>query len=338
MADVDAGEKVRAESRFRIASISKPITAAGVLLLVRDQKLTLDSKVVELLGLDCKDPRWSRITIRHLLQHSGGWDRDVSYDAMFRSVQIAESLGKTPPATAEQVIEYMSQQPLDFDPGQRYAYSNFGYCLLGRVIERLSKLDYETFTKQRVLAPMGIRRMQIGRTLPAHRAANEVRYYDDSAETRSSVFPPVGEQVPGPYGAWHLEAMDSHGAWIGSASEVCLFGAKLGELLRPEEIQHSFARPAQPLWSDPDQQKYFYGFGWLVRPVQHSNPVAPHNTWHTGSLPGTGTLLVRRWDGFSWAVLFNKRNSAINGERLTSLIDPKLHEVADQVKSRAAAP
>ena len=180
------------------------------------------------------DPRFSKVTIRQLLLHAGGWDRGQSYDAMFRAVEIADALDVRPPATAEQVIRYMvTRQKLDFDPGERYAYSNFGYCLLGRVIEKLTRQSYEKHVRQCVLCPIGVRCMQIGKTRLSGRAANEVRYHDELQRQGPSVFPPVGEQVPLPYGAWHLEAMDSHGAWIATASDVARFGARLHWLLTP---------------------------------------------------------------------------------------------------------
>lgn len=340
MADREAQQPATGDSLFRIASISKPITSAAVLLLIRDGKLELDDRVVSLLPLECDDERWKQVTVRRLLWHAGGWDRDASFDPMFRAVKFARALDREPPATSQDVIDNMQRQPLDFDPGQQYAYSNFGYCLLGRIIEAQSGQTYEAFVKQRVLAPLGIKQMRIGRTLLSHRAEDEVRYYaDEGQELASSVFPPVGEKVPSQYGGWHLEAMDSHGAWIGSAREVCQFGAKLHQLLTKKELAEVVARPPQPLWSEPDQQDHYYGLGWLVRPKTGDRktpiPGMSCNTWHTGSLPGTSTLLVRRWDGLSWAVLFNRRRSEADtddaGKHMARVIDPLIHQAVDQV-------
>ena len=341
MADREAQEPVTGDSLFRIASVSKPITGAAIMLLVRDGKLKLDDPVVSLLKLECKDKRWNQVTVRHLLWHAGGWDRGVSYDPMFRSVEFAKALDRQPPASAQDVIDYMVDQPLDFDPGKQYAYSNFGYCLLGRIIEAKSGQSYEQFVQRRVLKPMGIKQMKIGRTQLPHRAKGEVKYYaDQDQKPATSVFPPVGEETPSQYGGWHLEAMDSHGAWIGSAREVCQFGSRLHQLLSTDELKAVVARPPKPLWSDPDQQDHYYGLGWLVRPKNGKTseteiPGMPCNTWHTGSLPGTSTLLVRRWDGYSWAVLFNRRRSEAEsddaGKHMARVIDPLIHQAVDQV-------
>lgn len=91
------------------------------------------------------DVRQREITIRHLLEHRGGWDRDKSFDAMFEPVRFAKLLDVPAPAGPREVIRAMLRQKLDFNPGERYAYSNFGYCLLGRVIEKLSGMTYEAY-------------------------------------------------------------------------------------------------------------------------------------------------------------------------------------------------
>ena len=74
------------------------------------------------------------------------------------------------------VIRYMSKQKLDFDPGARYAYSNFGYCLLGRIIETVTGLGYESYIQRHLLKPLGIFDMRIGQSLLSERAPAEVNY------------------------------------------------------------------------------------------------------------------------------------------------------------------
>ena len=133
-ADRERKEPVEPDSLFRIASVSKPITAVAILKLAEDGKLHLDDKVAAILGLAPKDPRFSDITVHQLLRHQAGFDRGASFDPMFRSVRIAKDLGVPPPAKPEHSIRYMERRPLDVDPGARYAYSNSGYCLLGRVV------------------------------------------------------------------------------------------------------------------------------------------------------------------------------------------------------------
>jgi N-acyl-D-amino-acid deacylase len=340
-ADVEAKEPVRPASLFRIASVSKPLTAVAVLQLVEAKKLKLSDRVVDLVPLPPHlaagakpDPRWKDITVLQLLQHTGGFDRDKSFDPMFRPVKIAKEVGVPPPAGPEAVIRYMRGLPLDFTPGERYAYSNFGYCLLGRVVEKAGGQPYEAYVREQILKRVGVRDMRVGHTLRGQRAEGEVTYYDSKGRTARAVVGPPGE-VPLPYGAWCLEAMDSHGGWVASASDLVRFAAALDRparspLLRPASIQAMFARPAGAAGHDKQGRPAaaYYGCGWDVRPV----PGSTQNTWHGGSLDGTSTLLVRRHDGIDWAVLFNA-DAGPAGKAPADLIDGKLHDAADAIKA-----
>lgn len=337
-ADRDAGRVVEPRSQFRIASLSKAVTGGAIVRLVEQGKLALDDRVCDVLDI-CKiyDHRWPYITIAKLLDHTGGWDRDQSYDAMFRAVEIAEALRVPPPAMPPQVIEFMARQPLDFDPGSRYAYSNFGYSLLGRVIERLTGQQYGEYVRREVLAPLGINQMRLGATLPAGRAAHEVCYYEPSGETGPAVMGnSIGAQVPWPYGAWCLEAMDAHGGWIASAVDMVRFGAAFDHpeqcpILNADSVRLMFTRPNDAAGYEPDGQpkEAYYACGWNVRPTGDAGRLT---AWHTGSLHGTSTLLVRRHDGLNWAVLFNTRDGA-SGNRMSLGADRWLHRVANEVRT-----
>jgi N-acyl-D-amino-acid deacylase len=341
-ADVEQQQPVQPDSLFRIASISKPITAVAILQLVEQGRLRLDDKVFSILSVEPHlddgtkpDPRLSDITILHLLQHTAGWDRDKSFDPMFRPVKIAETLSVAAPAQQRHIIRFMAGQPLDFDPGERYAYSNFGYCLLGRVIERVSGEAYDDYVRRSVLAPVGALRPRLGFTFPERRAEGEVRYYEASMPTGKSVFAKnLGEPVPVQYGAWCLEAMDAHGGWVASAVDLVRFAsafddAEKSPLLRAETIRRMFQRPDGDAGKNADgvPKPFFYGCGWLVRPAGNGKI----NTWHTGSLDGTSTLLVRRHDGLDWAILFNTRNNQ-RKEPPAGAIDGLLHQAADAVR------
>ncbi|MDE2509042.1 MAG: beta-lactamase family protein, partial [Planctomycetota bacterium] len=172
---------VEPTSLFRVASLSKPITALAVLTYVDSGAIALDDPVAALLTAEFErdppvDPRLRSITIRQLLQHTGGWDSSRTFDPMFRTVAIAEEFRATPPAGPDLILRSMLRRPLDFDPGARYAYSNFGYSVLGRVLERLSMRSYAACVRDRVLSPLGIVDMSIGRTLPRDRDPREVGY------------------------------------------------------------------------------------------------------------------------------------------------------------------
>jgi N-acyl-D-amino-acid deacylase len=339
-ADVAAKETVQPTSLFRVASLSKPITSVAILQFVEQNKLKLDDKVFEVLdyAADIKaagndfDPRLRDITIRHLLEHRGGWDRGRSFDAMFQSVRFAKQAEVAPPADQAAVIKAMLSQKLDFDPGDEYAYSNFGYCLLGRVIEKLSGQTYEECVKEKVLAPIGVTTLRIGATHLAGRSENEVRYYHPG--TGKSVFQAdLDQKVPSQYGAWNLEAMDSHGAWIASAVDLAKFAAAFDDpdkcpILKSSSIDLMYRRPPGLAGHEEDgaAKDVYYSLGWSNRVMSGDRL----NHWHTGSLPGTATIMIRRHDGKNFIALLNSRISP-SASHLGRAIDSLLHQAADEV-------
>jgi N-acyl-D-amino-acid deacylase len=319
LADVDAKAPVEAGSLFRIASISKPITAVAILKLAQEGRLDLDAKAFTLLDIDLgkADPRLVEITVRQLLEHTGGWDREKSGDPMFRPFDIASELGVALPPRPPDIIRFMVTKPLDFDPGTRHAYSNFGYCVLGRILEKITGEPYEEHIRKAILAPMGITRMRLGKSLPDQRAAGEVRYYPVTGAPARPVFDSVqAKGVPWPYGGFCLESMDSHGGWLASAPDLVRFACSIDKILDEKSRAVMVERPR-----NLEKTPAYYGCGWMVRPVGQGK----RTLWHNGSLPGTSTLLVMRHDGLVWAALFNDRS---RGE---GKIDPALHQAADAV-------
>ena len=343
-ADVEKNEPVQPAALFRIASVSKPITSVAVMQLVERQKLRLDDKVMDLLKLTPflasgakPDARWKQITVRHCLQHTGGWDRGKSFDPIGRPSQIAKALGIRPPVTPADIVRYMMGRPLDFSPGERYAYSNLGYLVLGRLIEAATGEDYQTYVKKKVLGPLGVTTARLGRALFENRAKGEVRYYDAKRRTGPALYPPrLGQQVPVQYGAENFEAFEAHGGWIASALDLVRFAAAFDDppacrILGAKAIADMWARPEGAAGREPDGKlkPAFYGCGWNVRPV---GTTGKSNNWHGGFIAGTESLLVRRWDGLNWAVLFNTHHNP-EGKSLAGLIDRRLHQAADKVKA-----
>lgn len=341
-ADREAAEPVSPSSRFRIASISKPITAVAILRLVEKGKLRLDDRVFEISdapepidGAAMPDQRLKDVTIKHLLQHRGGWDRDQSFDPMFRSVQWAQLCGCDPPAMPGEVIRAMHAQPLDFEPGQRYAYSNYGYCLLGRVIEKLSGQNYEDFVQSEIFQPLEIKSISLGKTRLKDRQTDEVRYYHPD-EGKSVFAGDLGKEVPSPYGTWCLEAMDAHGGWIATADDLVRFidalsfgaaadAAVATTILAPATTRTILTRPDG---ESADKDSYC-GLGWTIRPGKNGT----HTIWHTGSLPGTATELTRRTDGHSFAVLINSRSDA-DGKNPLGDVTGAIHQaISDLVRA-----
>jgi N-acyl-D-amino-acid deacylase len=323
-ADAASQTPVQPDALFRIASVSKPITGVAIMKLVEEGKLKLDDRVAPFIAHltpapgATVDPRWEQITIRHLLNHTGGWDRDKpngGFDPMFRPAIAAAAVNAPAPASAETIIRYMKGMPLDFNPGERHVYSNFGYAILGRVIERLSGMPYEEYVRARVLQPVGANRMRQGRTRMSDALPDEVKYYMPgepgmglTAPLVPSVFPGEGT-VPITYGGYYLEAMDSHGGWVSSTVDLLRFMTGVdGRANRPDILSAELI--AEMTGNGPaicPGGACYYAGGWVVRPTQGDA------TWsHGGSLPGTTSTLVRSYHNFSWVAAFNARSPTGN--------------------------
>lgn len=316
-ADQQGAVPAQPDSLFRIASLTKSITSAAIFKLVEQGKLNLNAPALAMLpelhappGATV-DPRLQNITILNLLQHSGGWDRYATFDPMFDSTQIAQSLGVAAPASPDDVIRYMLGQPLQFDPGTQYSYSNFGYCILGRIIEKVTGQSYSDFVQSQILGPSGTSCLKLAKSRLQDRLQGEVLYYDfPGAGLATSVFPGVTQPVPWPYGGFYIEAMDSHGGWLASAVDLLRFvnaiegRGGMPNLLKPATVQQMLSRPNIPVWNG---SAYWYAAGWLVRPSG-----GDANWWHDGSLPGTTSWMVRAYNGLTWVAIFNSRPSDFN--------------------------
>ncbi len=321
---LDRVNKVPAQpdSLFRIGSNSKTITAAAVLKLVQQKKLTLDQTVVDLLGPDLipsaaiTDPRWRRITVRHLLQHSGGWDEEtLDFDPVLLTADVLEAFGIGTPVSVppEQiraaVIRHMATLPLHLDPGTRYSYSNFGYLLLGRVIERVSGRPYADFVQSEVLRPLGIRRAyQAGMPVTARRLG-EADYYSYDGEPKSrSVYHADGRLLDQPDGVALADPLDSTGGWIISTIDLLRFATSLDTFLGPEIVAQIKARPSYEL--HPQQ---YMGLGWLMISLSPGE----WDWFHDGA--GSGTISVVSRGGTSGVAFAASFNSCPPEEQVNDL-------------------
>ncbi len=306
LADPQAGEPVVPTSRIRIASVSKAITTVAVLALVDDGTFGLDDPVFPMLTSLVppknapRDPRLDTITVRQLLTHSGGWDSSNGVDPQYQPMTWMEAglLDVQPPPSSSQIVRAMMGFPLAFDPGTKSVYSNFGFNVLGRLIEAATGEDYDDFVLRRVLAPAGARDMRIGRTRLENRSRDEVLYLSPAGwPLQPSVFPGEGF-VPNAYGGFYLEAMDSHGGWIARAHDLVRFalavdGTRGEAILRPETVQEMLTTPrpggnAEPGSNEADVR----GLGWSVTESEAGY------TWsHTGALTGSNASWLVRWPG-----------------------------------------
>lgn len=275
---------------FRLASLSKPITSVAIFRLIEQGLLTLGDRIFgtnSLLGTTFGTapygPNIDQITVQHLLEHTSGWAGNDSgaADPMFQNFNRNH---------AELIGDMLDNVPLVTVPGATCDYLNFGYCVLGRVIEEVTGLTYEAAVRQHVLAPCGISDMHIAGDTLGDRRANEVVY--------------VQQGGANPYGI-RVGRMDAHGGWIASATDVVRFLVRVdGFSTKPDILAAgSITTMATPTTATtPAGGMTGYAKGWATN--------AAGNRWHTGDFAGSITELIRSSSGFGWAALFNSRNDA----------------------------
>ncbi len=156
--DTNFTAAIHPDNLFRLASVSKKLTASAIYKLVDAGRITTSTKMYAYLGIApwggvLGDTRITNITVQNLLDHSGGWNDNISPvgDPVFSTVTISAALGLNHPATPTDVISWMFSKPLDFAPGTTNVYSNFGYMLLGRVIEKASGKTFINYIQQDLL-------------------------------------------------------------------------------------------------------------------------------------------------------------------------------------------
>jgi N-acyl-D-amino-acid deacylase len=274
---------------MRVASVTKPITMAAIRKLMKENKISATQKVFCLEGSpsDCLlnieplpgatiDPHLKDITVINLLDHKGGWDRDASFDPMFASIKIAKALGIDSPPDKYQIAQYMLGQPLDYKPGTKEAYSNFGYSLLGQIIEKVTGKTYIQYIQEDLFAPLGVTDVYQGATALESRLPNEP-YYTCTGKGESVLKP--GTQVCWPDGGWSIEGMDAHGGLVTSATAL-------------EKFLDAYCINGKP-----------------------SNGPGSCGTYaFFGSLDGTLSLVVQQPDGINYVVILNNRWDEKNGD------------------------
>jgi CubicO group peptidase (beta-lactamase class C family) len=277
---------------FRIASLSKQITAITIMHLYEQGRIGLNDTVFGANGIlndsiyqTVLDPRVYGITVKHLLSHQGGMTSSSFY---------------------------LKSQMLNFTPGTNALYSNVGFVFLGRVIEKITKQDYESYVRDTILAPIGIRDMRSGKSLLINRYPKEVRYYDDpSAPLVPSIFDST-VLVPRQYGGtFSMESSKACGGWIASAQDLCKLMCAVDKFsTRPDILLSStintMATPIHSVFGNP------YALGWFINTTSN-------NWWHDGLLTGTMAYQARRNTEINYALLVNSSYSSGQYTALSSL-------------------
>lgn len=323
-ADTSSVTKTQPYNQFRIASISKLVTAIGIMKLKEEGKLSLNDRVFGLDGIlndpyfsEPKDKRVYSISVAHLLSHGAGWTQRYG-DQMFMPITIAEKMGLKPPVDTKAILRFALDKRLHYTPGSGRAYSNLGYSVLGLIIEKVSGMSYEEYCRKEILEPLGIYDMKIAGNLPSEKSPLEVTYYEPSDVSLKPSIYGTGEMVTPMYGGNDIKTLGGAGAWLATAPDLMrLLLAADGFRTRPDILSD------QSIRFMTDNDNGFAPVGWKAT-------VYDGNWWRTGSFPGSAGMMKRQSDGVSWVVLFN--SSAWNGPEIYSYINNMMHMAISQIK------
>lgn len=299
--DKEKKEKVEPYHLFRIGSVSKLITAIAVLKLVDEGKIGLDDYVFGEEGIlngklysNISNKNVYRIKVKHLLNHTAGWSLITYGDPMFIPHKIHKMDDVSYPVEFDDVIKFVISRHLPYRPGTRFNYSNFGYTLLGRVVEEVTGDDYEDWVQDEILEPNGINKMRIAGSFEKDRVKNEVKYYDYSADNEQLAFNGSGKKVYKPYGADDIEMLGPAGGWLATGVD----------LMRVLVLVDGYSKRHKDILSADLIDKMVNGVGGVQRPLGWRSVKGQH-WWRTGTLSGTSALLTRDANGYSWVIISN---------------------------------
>jgi CubicO group peptidase (beta-lactamase class C family) len=304
--DVEAGEAMQPYHMMRLASVSKLITGIAVLKLVEEGKLKLSGKVFGRKGYlnDLKyqnyvDKRVEQITVDNLLRHRAGWTSRWG-DQMFMPHTVANTLKIDMPPSLDDIILFALGKKLHYKPGAYSSYSNLGYAILGKVIEKVSGMNYENYVREKVLAPIGIHHFYIGGNTLTERRQNEVKYYEQQDALLVRSIYNSKDSVLKSYGGNDIKCLGAAGGWIGNVPELLKLVASVNlddgypDMLSKESVETMV-----------DYKQGYSPIGW--------RRVTAYGWWRTGTLAGTSALIYKGYDGLTWVFITN--TSAWNGSR-----------------------
>lgn len=218
-ADADLKKPLQPGVRMRVASMTKPVVMAAIKTLITDGRLKESDLVFPLLELgnhkEAKgcDERWQKVTVQNLLDHKAGWDRDVSGDFTGLTRQMCDDFKvKLNELTPEHMVRFGLTRKFDFEPGERYAYCNYGYILLVRVIEKVSGQKFMDYLHATVCKTAGVESFSLSTSDARDRQAGEIWYCYHPEHPKPEV--PL---------SFRTDARDGAGVLACTAADYCRF-------------------------------------------------------------------------------------------------------------------
>jgi len=290
LASVELKVPVSPDMVFRIGSMTKQFTAAGILLLVEAGKVDLQAPISRYL--DKTPASWAKVTVEMLLNHTSGipsYTDDPTFESHFREDFTPQRLLET----------FVTSKPLDFAPGSSQRYDNTGYFLLGLILEKVSGQPWDAFLKAKIFAPLGMIHTRLGK--------------------ETELIPGlVSGYTTGPLPAPYLSMTQpgAAGALVSSVDDLAIWTQALhgGKVLKPE----SLARMLAPTHL-PDGKTIPYGFGLGLETMNGRTLVG-----HGGGINGFTCFMLADPQKHTLAVILNntdhpKGSDSVAARRLLAL-------------------
>lgn len=282
MASMELGVPLRPDSILRIGSVTKQFTSAAVMMLVEQGKVSLQDEITKFFP--DYPTRGRHITVEHLLTHTSGIKSYTGLPA-WRAAWGRDF-------TTPELIDFFKNEPMDFEPGEKYLYNNSAYFLLGALIEKVSGTPYAEFVAKNIFAPLGMKRTRYGDTGPllegrAQGYAREAAVYANA--------PFLSMSQPGAAGGL-VSTVDDLAAWDAAVSAGKLLGASSWQrIFTPYRLKSG--------------KSTGYGFGWQIGTFE-GRAVYEHG----GGIHGFSAYVIRLPEDHVYvAVLSNCGNANTGG-------------------------
>lgn len=308
---------------FRVASVSKLLTAVAVMHLEETGQLSTqdfvfgeDGILNDSLFLDYRDKKIKKVTVEHLLRHTSGFSNPHG-DAAFNMELVAQFLDKPLPLSMDDMVLYATKNRLRAVPGGRFNYSNLGYIVLSKVIEKVSGMPYETYIKDSILAPIGCYDIHLANNYSDGFRENEVTYYEVKEAEPVPAYDGSDTLVMKSLGGNDVRGLYGAGGWVASPVELL----KLVSAINKCPIREDFLTPESIDFMTP--------YGKNAKPAGWASSSAKF--WlRSGSMSGTSALIKAQKDGYSWVFISN--SSSWNGPGLARQMNREITQALRKVK------
>jgi D-alanyl-D-alanine carboxypeptidase len=305
--DVEKSTKATEQTIYQLASVTKPFTAMATLMLIEDGKVSLDGKITDILpGLPAA---WAPVTVRHLLTHTSGI---TSYTDVFGQQKTPDSQV----FTSDQILALVRDAPLAFTPGDRFAYCNTGYYLLGMIIEKASGKTYPAFLTERIFKPLGM-------------TSTSLDDYTDARPVRAKGYAVTsGKTTPAEH--THPSQPFAAGALVSTVVDLAKWDAALTarKLLTPASYEL--------MWSPmrfTNATASHYALGWEVQPYR----TRPRQA-HGGGISGFSTYFARFPDDKVTIVALVNQGGGASGSLVNGIAELYIPAVKDNAPKPIADP